>query len=110
MTWIRKVRSGPDHRCGLPAREVVHELPSMSARPPTTAAETRPLEFRFKEPDGRIGDLWRCDTCRALWRIGDACDVCDRHGGWRPPHLGGHALGIAWRPATLWQRLINWRR
>lgn len=48
-------------------------------------------------------DLWRCDECGRLWRIGEACDWCERYG--HKPHYGGHAVGRIWRPATRLQRI-----
>lgn len=85
-------------------REFVYQVPSMFVAPGPQAE----MEHREAVPDGRMGDLWRC-PCGALWRIGDACDACDRFGEWRA-HPGMHALGVAWRPATLWQRIRFWRR
>lgn len=98
MTWIRRATSDP-HTCAPPMRESVHRLPSMSAVPQGDAT----VKFRLTRPDGEIGDLWRC-PCGALWRIGHACDACDWVGEW-PAHDGGHAIGVTWRPATLWQRI-----
>lgn len=54
---------------------------------------------------GQYGDLWRCDDCGELWRVGYACDYCDRYGD--NPHRGVHAVGVMWRPATWWQRWRN---
>ncbi|MEV7805032.1 hypothetical protein AB0O28_18985 [Microbispora sp. NPDC088329] len=82
MTWVRRADPG-EHAC----------------RPPTAAT--------WGDPLGRYGDLWRC-PCGTLWRIGDACDFCDRF-GWGP-HQGGHAVGETWRPATLWQRIRHYRK
>jgi hypothetical protein len=56
------------------------------------------------DPAGQVGDLWRCDDCGVLWRVGLACDFCDHFGDNRS-HPGGHAVGSCWRPATLWQRI-----
>lgn len=55
----------------------------------------------------RGGDLWRCDECGTLWRIADACDHCDRYG--HKPHHGRHAVGVMWRRAKWWQRLVHRR-
>jgi hypothetical protein len=54
-------------------------------------------------PLGTVDDLWRCPTCRTLWRIVLACNLCDAYGA--RPHRGMHDVGYAWRPATAWQRL-----
>lgn len=86
MTWIRQTDPRRAHTCSPPQSE-----------PP------------FGRPHGAYGDLWRCDDCRTLWRIGHACQVCDRYGE-ALPHRGGHAVGNAWHPATLWQRLANKKR
>lgn len=103
MTWVRKQRVLA-HRCERPMREVVYQIPPMLV----AAGQQVNTEHREVVPDGRIGDLWRC-PCGALWRIGDACDVCDRLGEWRA-HPGYHTLGVVWRPATLWQRIRYWKR
>lgn len=81
MTWVRRARP-PAHVCAPPSH-VSHGYVNV--------------------PVGAVGDLWRCDDCHTLWRIGDACDTCDHFGSW--PHPGGHEIGTKWRPATLWQRL-----
>lgn len=98
MSWVRRSDPADDHCCDQPMREVVSQIP-----PQLVGSDGRPMELREQVPDGRVGDLWRC-ACGALWRIGHACDPCDRTGG-RLPHAGGHAIGIVWRPATLWQRI-----
>lgn len=55
---------------------------------------------------GSMGDLWRCH-CRRLWRVGRRCDLCEHYGH---HNFGMCTVGTAWRPATLWQRMRNWRR
>lgn len=50
-----------------------------------------------------LDDLWRCDECTQLWRVGYACDLCEHVKG--RPHGGVEVIGYAWRPATFWQRL-----
>lgn len=84
MTWVRRTDPRTAHRC--PA----------------------PQSGSFRSPVGQHGDLWRCHECGQLWRVGAACDMCDRYGD--IPHRGGHAVGHAWRPASLLQRLVNWRK
>lgn len=70
MTWVR--RQQPKHRC---------EPPVIGKQQP------------FSPPAGRLGDLWRCDTCAALWRIADP----------------GPGICInEWRPATIWQSIRYW--
>lgn len=76
MTWIRRAKP-PSHTCDVPNHSF--------------------------GPNGSRGDLWRCDVCHDLWRIGLACDTCDRNGGFE--HPGVHQVGNTWRPATVWQRL-----
>lgn len=71
MTWVRTTPEMPPHRCQLP---------------------------RFIDlPDGRRGDLWRCDDCEKLWRV--VMKGPGRRDASRPVW--------AWRPATLWQRWRN---
>lgn len=87
MTWIKRAQP-PAHVCEPPSR----------------------IERGYVGvPSGAVGDLWRCDDCRALWRVSDACDLCDLAGEW-PMRDGHHVVGSTWRRATLWQRLTNWRR
>jgi hypothetical protein len=57
---------------------------------------------------GQLGDLWRCDDCGELWRVGLSCGACDR--GAVPPHPGQHMTGRSWWPATFWQRIKNRRQ
>lgn len=67
MTWVRRVERADAHHCALP--DV--------------------CAYTTTKPAGAPGDLWRCDTCKALWRITPD-----------PWTNGGF-----WVPATLWQRL-----
>lgn len=77
MTYVRRAASEAAHPCELPTAY------------------------------GADGDLYRCDWCGVLWRLGDACDACEAYG--RGHHRGQCEVGSAWRPATLWQR-IRYRR
>lgn len=101
MTWVsRKADKAPDHACEPPMREVTYTFPSASLNP-----DARPTPDSFETPAGHLGDLWRCDECAALWRIGRACDVCEAYGP--DQHRSGQCrVGMAWRPASWWQR---WR-
>lgn len=74
--------------------------------PPTHSVTGDESHF-FRIPDGRRGDLWRCDHCRKLWEVRDACDMCERY-GWHD--RGQCQVGNKWRKATLGQRLRNWRK
>jgi hypothetical protein len=79
MTWVYRAERA-EHRCAPPRYDGY--VPS---------------------PMGRLGDLWRCDVCGVLWRVGRACGICDR--GFR--HVNGQcAVGLMWRLASWWQR---WR-
>lgn len=104
MGWVRKTDTTVEtHECAPPERMVTFR--------------TRDGEASHSEqaPDGVFGDLWRCD-CGVLWRIGNACDMCDpqppdgRTGqGRQHPGLLHGAVSTAWRRATWWQRLIYMR-
>lgn len=86
MAWVIRTRDADRHVCQVPMR----------------GGYTR-------SPDGSIDDLWRCDDCATLWRIGYACPPCDARGhSW--PHAGTCVIGLAWRPATLWQRIRHRRQ
>jgi hypothetical protein len=80
MSYVRRMTESP-HRCDLPMGSF--------------------------GPYGADGDLYRCDVCGTLWRLGDACDACEAYGPGR--HRGQCRIGQTWRPATLWQR-IRYRR
>jgi hypothetical protein len=93
MTWVRQASDVFDkqHECVCPVRDQG-----------TVLTVTRPA--------GEFGDLWRCDDCGRLWRLGNDCDTCDP----APPggncrRGGHHPQGLKWRPATLFQRLTHWR-
>jgi hypothetical protein len=74
--------------------------------PPPPGLPGSQLGPTSKMPKGAFGDVWRCDDCRRLWRIGASCDACDSVGqtGGRCPRGGAHPRATAWRPARLWQR------
>lgn len=102
MTWVRKAPTVALHACAPPMREVIYQYPSMSLRPDGAATE-----YRENVPGGFLGDLWRCDECNRLWRIGCACQLCDRNGVYLH---GGHCIaGYRWRPARWWQRIAHHR-
>ena len=85
MSWVRKTPPPSEHECEPPRRNGL-----------------------LGAVDGQNGDLWRCDDCGDLWRVGLACGPCDRAGG--PfEHVGLHVGGRDWRPATWWQRLRHRR-
>lgn len=85
MSWVRRAETGARHACEPPMRDRTTYLPS---------------------PVGGLGDLWRC-PCGRLWRVGRRCGICERHGY---HELGQCVVGLAWRPATLGQRLRHRRR
>ncbi|GIH07476.1 hypothetical protein Rhe02_55430 [Rhizocola hellebori] len=58
--------------------------------------------------DTSVDDLYRCDECRKLWRIGWACDICDYFGD-HAGFGGGHKVGYRWRRARMSQRIRFWR-
>lgn len=96
MSWVRRtVITPPAHTCAPPMREVWVTLPGMPPGPRGEPAG-KPRRHRLPDgPDGSRGDLWRCDDCGALWCVGEP-------GRPRGGYLGG---GLAWIPATWWQRL-----
>jgi hypothetical protein len=98
MTWVRQHR--PDeHRCPTPMRDAEITVPTGPAAASTGSAVVRVPGL--EQVIGRLGDLWRCDDCRKLWRVALACDVCELYGD----HRGGQCrVGLKWRAATLRQR------
>jgi hypothetical protein len=102
MTWIRRA-APPAHTCVPPMRERIVHVPSTSLTPRVQVVPMKPPP----EPDGAQGDLWRCDDCGRLWRIGDVCDLCDAGRDWHP---GFCSAGSVWRPARWWQRVRHWDR
>lgn len=90
MSWIKR-------------KDEVEAVPTHPCEPPLL--QTNMVGYDI--PDGEIGDLWRCDECGELWRVGDACDDCDRRGvtsGRCAGHGGYHGRCGQWRPATRRQR------
>jgi hypothetical protein len=90
MTWIRRTEP-TSHTCAPPTYEPVFYILSASMTPGAQGGSVA----LAPAPDGNLGDLWRCDDCRRLWRIADACDHCDRTGA---QHLGVCTTG---RPGGL---------
>lgn len=88
MSWVRRRDAEQRHVCAVPVMT-------------DSTGHTYPA--------GRRHDLWRCDECRKLWRIGTRCDQCDPSDG-RATHLGQHAVGDKWRPARPGQRIRYWRK
>lgn len=107
MTWVRQkpVKPLDEHQCKPPSKAVVFGVPGTFS-----SGDGRPVRTE-QAPNGEFGDLWRCDRCHTLWRIGNACDACDprppqRSGEGRHPGLLHGAVWTAWRRATWWQRLV----
>lgn len=101
MTWVKQKPTVSAHRCTPPTRERVFRVPGSD------------IGHTEHEPDGEFGDLWRCDRCRTLWRIGNACDYCDprepgnlRSSQGRHPGLVHGAVKTKWRHATWLQRFF----
>lgn len=91
MTWlVRQVDPAvPEHRCAPPMRDVMVQLPrtEMSVDGGWVKVDVR--------PDGRIGDVWSCEQCPAVWRVA------------LPVHLGGRTPGGGYSPRgpDRWVRL-----
>lgn len=99
--WVKRtVPTPPPHQCETPIRVAQFKIPTIMGRN-EVAIHTEQV------PDGEFGDLWQCDVCGELWRIGNACDLCDpnhpNNPRWHPGRLHGWAR-TAWRPATWRQR------
>ena len=94
--WVRRAKPEAEHVCPTPTRVVTRSWPSGSLDP-----NAKDGEFTSVEIGGSLGDLWRC-SCGSLWRVGDACDLCDFG---RARHGGQCRVGRKWRPASWWQRL-----
>lgn len=105
MTWVRRTESIPaGHVCPAPTRLATMTLPTSLCPPGQSKVLTLPATV----VDGAYGDLWRCDECGRLWRVGADCDRCDRAvrerwGSCVPGRY--HFVGLQWRPAYWWQRL-----
>ena len=98
MGWVHRATDTPHHLCDLPLREATYSL---------IGPDTTQTEHRETVAAGHIGDLWRCDPCGRLWRIGYACDACDYYGSHDNPHRGMCTVGYKWRPASMWQRITH---
>jgi hypothetical protein len=99
VTWVRRQPTTEVHQCAWPMFEVVYKSPSMFA------SDDRVMEHRYQTPEGRVGDLWRCPDCRALWLIAMGCPSCT-WGGRHGAHHPGWILHPVWMRARWWQRLI----
>lgn len=85
MTWVkRQDQLAERHQCARPEHG----------------------EWPFRTAAAALGDLWRCNTCGALWQADHACPVC-RRAGYAAPHGGQHIVGTVWRPAGWWTRRRN---
>lgn len=106
MSWVRRTGPPPtQHQCVPPMRTVTTTLPPF----PTSGG--KPFVWSEDVPAGRFGDLWRCDACGELWRVGNGCDVCDPRSPSSQCGRGGYHPGsVEWRPALWWQRLIHRKR
>jgi hypothetical protein len=103
MPWVRR-SAHPPHTCAPPTRPATYTLPPAHG----TTASRLPITHTVTVVDGRPDDLWQCDTCAALWRVGFACDWCDYHSSPRL-HSGSCAIGLRWRRASWWTCLL-WGR
>jgi len=96
MSTVRR-REQPSHTCEPPMQEVVFRLPPPPPPPAGLQGNPQPTPHSapLVRPDGDVGDLWRCDDCGRLWRVGV-----------EPPPRGGYSpRWEVWLPAYWWQRL-----
>lgn len=115
MSWVRQksVRPLDSHQCKPPTRERALGVAGFAD---AHSKDGEPVRTDHV-PNGEFGDLWRCDRCQRLWRIGNACDWCDpKPPGTLQSSQGNHPGVVhepgktAWRRATWWQRLIyDWK-
>lgn len=87
MTWLRRqANETQTHRCTPPVRDAFP---------------------KFQPPDWALrDDLWQCDTCDKVWRVGRDCDWCDQ--GHRY-HGGQCSVLNKWRPSS-WSQARRYRR
>lgn len=103
MPWVRR-SAHPPHTCAPPTRMATYTLPPANGTAPSSLPDTHTVAV----VDGHFGDLWQCDTCRGLWRVGFVCGWCDYYS--RPAlHPGSCAVGLQWRRAPWWARFV-WGR
>ena len=106
MTWVRRAeKPTPAHRCVPPTVGTFVTVPPPPPSPSGFGGGGEPQRVKFGDvPGGGWGDLWRCDDCGELWRVGSGCDRCD-------PGLpsGRCGLPLQWRPAT-WRQKRRFRR
>lgn len=76
MSWVVQAPEVPVHSCRPPMRDHIIGAPprgpAAGCMPPGNTIEDYPEPAPWKigeRPDGKIGDLWRCDECGELWRI-----------------------------------------
>lgn len=96
MTWlVRQVDPEvPEHRCSPPMLDVMVRLPKMGLSPVRDEPPEPPVKVGVR-PDGRVGDVWSCEWCPAVWRVA------------LPVHLGGRTPGGGYSPRGYdrWVRL-----
>ena len=84
MSWIRRHRRAVAGATGCDCRPPRTDVPAM---PPHIALPT-------PRPDGLYGDLWQCDECGTVWRVGVGAAAC------------GTRLEITWVRASIF---VQWR-
>lgn len=67
------------------------------------------IPMRYVYPAGNLGDIWRCDICRKLWRVAYKCNMCDytyknQEG---PCRALNHMEGYKWCSDGLFLRSIS---
>jgi len=85
MTWVHMQSEPDEHTCRPPRGSAfLTEGESVEDRPDP------PFVKVGERPAGRVGDVWRCDDCRRLWRISESrwpeglIHLDDPHPVWRP--------------------------
>ena len=66
MTWIKRTRRAATAARGCDCTPPMY-TPTRTMWAPHGAQHTVPLPPR---PDGLYGDLWQCDNCGTVWKIG----------------------------------------
>lgn len=77
MGWVKRTVQPAQHMCCPPMHRTVREVRTPEGVKHNLASGPK--------PDGNMGDLWKCDKCGVVWKIGiDFAPYVPNSGGYRP--------------------------
>ncbi|QLF83612.1 hypothetical protein SEA_REDWATTLEHOG_109 [Gordonia phage RedWattleHog] len=92
---MKKAPEAPAHACDKPMARLMVRPPRTNGRGEVVMPVRPKVPVGPPIPDGKVGDVWLCDECLTVWKVGQEI------GPRTYPYTPG-ALRPVWRRAGWW--------